>query len=113
MSTLPAYLLVCAQLQGSTAEKPVEVPQPSKPEAIATPPQSDLQDDSDILIELQNVHKSFGGKKVLRGTDIIVRRGEAVGIIGSSGSGKSTTLRLMAGLVAPDWVSMICLKLHA
>lgn len=89
--------------QGSTAEKPVEVPQPSKPEAIATPPQSDLQDDSDILIELQNVHKSFGGKKVLRGTDIIVRRGEAVGIIGSSGSGKSTTLRLMAGLVAPDW----------
>ena len=57
-----------------------------------------------VLIELRNVHKSFGSKRVLRGSNITIRRGEAVGIIGGSGSGKSTTLRIMAGLMAPDWV---------
>ena len=57
-----------------------------------------------VLIELDNVHKRFGSKRVLQGCNIQIRRGEAVGIIGGSGSGKSTTLRLMAGLMAPDWV---------
>lgn len=58
----------------------------------------------DVLIELRDVHKSFGSKKILRGVNIKIRRGEAVGIIGGSGTGKSTTLRLMAGLLAPDKV---------
>ena len=56
----------------------------------------------EVLIELKGVHKSFGSKQILRGVDIKIRRGEAVGIIGGSGTGKSTTLRLMAGLLAPD-----------
>lgn len=59
----------------------------------------------DVLIELRNVHKSFGNKPILRGANIQVRRGEAVGIIGGSGTGKSTTLRIMAGLLMPDVVS--------
>ena len=54
------------------------------------------------LIELINVSKSFGSKQILRDATITIRRGEAVGIIGGSGTGKSTTLRLMAGLLAPD-----------
>lgn len=57
-----------------------------------------------MLIELRDVWKSFGDKQVLRGADIQIRRGEAVGIIGGSGTGKSTTLRLMAGLMMPDKV---------
>jgi ABC-type multidrug transport system ATPase subunit len=61
-------------------------------------------DDNEILIELKDVHKSFGNKKILRGVNIKIRRGETVGIIGGSGTGKSTTLRLMAGLLAPDSV---------
>ena len=48
------------------------------------------------------MHKAFGAKPILAGASIQVRRGEAVGIIGASGTGKSTTLRLMAGLLAPD-----------
>ena len=48
------------------------------------------------------MHKAFGAKPILAGATIAVRRGEAVGIIGASGTGKSTTLRLMAGLLAPD-----------
>lgn len=43
-------------------------------------------------------------KHILRGATFKIRRGEAVGIIGSSGTGKSTTLRLAAGLLAPDKV---------
>lgn len=56
----------------------------------------------DVLLELRNVHKSFGSKKILQGATLQVRRGQAIGIIGGSGTGKSTTLRLLAGLLAPD-----------
>ncbi len=60
------------------------------------------EEDTDVLIEFQNVTKSFGDKVILRGASFKIRRGEAVGIIGASGTGKSTTLRIAAGLLAPD-----------
>lgn len=59
-----------------------------------------IQDD--VLIEFRDVHKSFGKKKILQGASFKIHRGEAIGIIGASGTGKSTTLRLAAGLLAPD-----------
>jgi len=55
-----------------------------------------------VLIEFRDVHKSFGSKRILQGASFKIRRGESVGIIGASGTGKSTTLRLAAGLLAPD-----------
>ncbi|PNH03814.1 Protein TRIGALACTOSYLDIACYLGLYCEROL 3, chloroplastic, partial [Tetrabaena socialis] len=58
--------------------------------------------EEDVLIEFVDVHKSFGDKCILRGATFKIRRGEAVGIIGASGTGKSTTLRLAAGLLQPD-----------
>uniref|UniRef100_A0A0D6QVM5 ABC transporter domain-containing protein n=1 Tax=Araucaria cunninghamii TaxID=56994 RepID=A0A0D6QVM5_ARACU len=61
-----------------------------------------LENDSDCLIECRNVHKSFGEKHILRGVSFKIRYGEAVGIIGPSGTGKSTILKIMAGLLAPD-----------
>lgn len=72
----------------------------------ATTPLATQDDSDDVIIELRDVHKSFGNKEVLRGVSLKIRRGEAVGIIGGSGTGKSTTLRLIAGLVAPDKVRM-------
>ncbi|XP_062193663.1 protein TRIGALACTOSYLDIACYLGLYCEROL 3, chloroplastic-like [Phragmites australis] len=63
---------------------------------------SQIDDDRDVLIECKDVHKSFGDKHVLRGVSFKIRHGEAVGIIGPSGTGKSTILKVMAGLLAPD-----------
>ncbi|MBD2206773.1 ABC transporter ATP-binding protein [Calothrix sp. FACHB-1219] len=54
------------------------------------------------LIELKGVSKSFGSNKVLDNIDLTIYRGEALGIIGPSGTGKSTILRIIAGLLLPD-----------
>ena len=54
------------------------------------------------LVQLKDVHLSFGDNAVLKGIDVEVRRGEAVSIIGPSGSGKSTVLRCITGLLRPQ-----------
>uniref|UniRef100_A0A2P2LC72 Abc transporter n=1 Tax=Rhizophora mucronata TaxID=61149 RepID=A0A2P2LC72_RHIMU len=58
--------------------------------------------DPNVLIECRDVYKSFGEKHILRGVSFKIKDGEAVGIIGPSGTGKSTILKVMAGLLAPD-----------
>ncbi|KAK3027019.1 hypothetical protein RJ639_041174 [Escallonia herrerae] len=60
------------------------------------------EEDPDVLIECRDVYKSFGEKHILRGVNFKIRHGEAVGIIGPSGTGKSTILKIIAGLLAPD-----------
>ena len=50
------------------------------------------------MIQLKNVHKSFGHLEVLKGIDLTVTKGEKLVIIGPSGSGKSTLIRCMNGL---------------
>lgn len=54
------------------------------------------------MIETQNIHKSFGDKKVLEGIDAIFEPGKVSLIIGGSGSGKSTLLKCIVGLHKPD-----------
>ncbi len=50
---------------------------------------------ADTMIKAENIHKSFGDLKVLKGIDMEVHRGEVVVLIGVSGSGKSTFLRCL------------------
>ncbi|GKB38999.1 protein trigalactosyldiacylglycerol 3, chloroplastic [Tanacetum coccineum] len=63
---------------------------------------ADRQDETDVLIECKDVYKSFGEKHILRGVNFKIKHGEAVGIIGPSGTGKSTILKIISGLLAPD-----------
>ena len=54
-----------------------------------------------MLIEVKNLHKSFGENQVLRGIDVSIQKGEVVVVIGPSGSGKSTFLRCVNLLEQP------------
>ncbi|WP_297104541.1 amino acid ABC transporter ATP-binding protein [uncultured Devosia sp.] len=54
------------------------------------------------MIILENVHKSFGSLKVLKGVNLTVHEGEVVSLIGASGSGKSTLLYCINGLEKID-----------
>jgi phospholipid/cholesterol/gamma-HCH transport system ATP-binding protein len=55
-----------------------------------------------VSIELKNVHKAFGDKKILKGFTLEVREGETLCILGQSGSGKSVTLKHVVRLLTPD-----------
>jgi phospholipid/cholesterol/gamma-HCH transport system ATP-binding protein len=52
-------------------------------------------------IEVKNLHKSFGSKKVLKGVDLSIAEGESLVVIGGSGSGKSVLLKNIVGLMHP------------
>jgi phospholipid/cholesterol/gamma-HCH transport system ATP-binding protein len=54
------------------------------------------------ILELRNVHKSFGDKHVLRGVDLTVAPGQSLVIIGGSGTGKSVTIKSALGLMTPE-----------
>ena len=57
---------------------------------------------SNYIIEVQNVSKFFGEKVALDNINLNVKKGEFVTILGPSGCGKTTTLRVIAGFVNPD-----------
>ena len=54
------------------------------------------------MIEIRNLHKSFGDNKVLRGVDLDIDTGETLVIIGRSGCGKSVLIKHIVGLLYPD-----------
>ncbi len=56
---------------------------------------------SDLHIELNDVHKSFGPKTVLDGINLKVKRGHSMVVIGGSGTGKSVMLKCIIGLMTP------------
>lgn len=66
----------------------------------------------DTIVEFRNVSKSFGEKKVLDGLSFAVERGEILAILGASGTGKSVTLKHVAGLLAPDAGEVVTKSSH-
>ena len=60
------------------------------------------QDTMNPVVELKDVHKSFGSNQVLKGVSFAIPRGQVVAIIGKSGSGKSTALRCIDRLEIID-----------
>lgn len=55
-----------------------------------------------VPVELSQVRYSVGGRNILEGIDLAVRRGEIFAVMGRSGTGKTTLLRLIIGLIKPD-----------
>ena len=62
---------------------------------------------TDPILELKKITKSFGGNQILRGIDLQVAAGEFITLLGSSGCGKTTTLRIIAGLDSCDSGSVL------
>ncbi len=54
------------------------------------------------ILELKNIHKSFGSNKIHRGINLSLKRGESLGLLGGSGTGKSVLLRSIIGLERID-----------
>jgi lipopolysaccharide export system ATP-binding protein len=54
------------------------------------------------LLEIKDLHKSYDGKEVVKGVDIVVKRGEIVGLLGPNGAGKTTTFYMVVGIIPPN-----------
>ncbi len=57
---------------------------------------------AEITVRTEGLRKSFGDIRAVDGLDLRIERGEIFGLVGSDGAGKTTTLRLLSGLLAPD-----------
>ena len=67
------------------------------------------QANAEYAIDVQKLNKHFGDKHVVRDVSLRVRRGEIFGFLGPNGSGKTTTIRMMCGLLKPDAGNGTCL----
>jgi ABC-2 type transport system ATP-binding protein len=63
----------------------------------------------DIVIDVKGLTKRFGGRPVVRDLSMQVRRGTIYGFLGPNGSGKTTTIRMLCGLLTPDAGEGTCL----
>ena len=63
----------------------------------------------DVVIDVHGLSKSFSGRTVVRDLSMQVRRGQIYGFLGPNGSGKTTTIRMLCGLLTPDSGTGTCL----
>jgi ABC-2 type transport system ATP-binding protein len=68
-----------------------------------------VNDAADFAIEAEGLTKSFGGRVVVRDLSMRVKRGTIFGFLGPNGSGKTTTIRMLCGLLTPDSGRGTCL----
>src|SRR5262249_24074189 len=64
---------------------------------------------AELAIDVKGLTKSFNGKQVVRNVSLQVRTGQIYGFLGPNGSGKTTTLRMICGLLTPDGGRGTCL----
>lgn len=67
--------------------------------------------DAPLLIDVVGINKHFGDKHVVKDLSLQVRAGEIFGFLGPNGSGKTTSIRMLCGLLTPDSGSGTCLGL--
>src|SRR5262249_56128247 len=66
---------------------------------------------TDYVIDVHDLRKSFGDRKVVDGLSLQVAKGEICGFLGANGSGKTTTIRMLCGLLVADAGRGTCLGL--
>ena len=54
------------------------------------------------ILQMRNIHKSFGATRALQGVDLDILRGQVNAVVGSNGAGKSTLMKTLAGIYRPD-----------
>jgi lipopolysaccharide export system ATP-binding protein len=54
------------------------------------------------LLEIKGLSKAYDGRQVVKGVDILVKRGEIVGLLGPNGAGKTTTFYMVVGIIPPN-----------
>ncbi|MFK3616567.1 ATP-binding cassette domain-containing protein, partial [Coxiella burnetii] len=65
--------------------------------------------ESTYVIDVKNLNKSFNGIQAVVNASLQVKKGEIYGFLGPNGSGKTTTIRMLCGLLVPDSGSGQCL----
>ncbi|WP_428029118.1 ABC transporter ATP-binding protein [Ancylobacter sp.] len=81
----------------------------SPPEAEAAPGAEAPERPPDYAIDVQGLSKSFGANRVVHDLSMRVKRGQIYGFLGPNGSGKTTTIRMLCGLLTPDEGQGTCL----
>jgi ABC-2 type transport system ATP-binding protein len=66
---------------------------------------------TDYVIDVRDLSKSFGARRVVEGLTLQVAKGEICGFLGANGSGKTTTIRMLCGLLIPDSGAGECIGL--
>ena len=66
-------------------------------------------DGGDVVIDVRGLNKTFGTHHVVKDLALTVRRGEIFGFLGPNGSGKTTTIRMLCGLLIPSSGEGTCL----
>ena len=65
---------------------------------------------TELVIDVRDLHKTFGERHVVKSLNLQVSRGEICGFLGANGSGKTTTIRMLCGLLVPDSGEGTCLE---
>jgi ABC-2 type transport system ATP-binding protein len=84
-----------------TPAVPEPEPEAARDQIVASNRPTATSGDRDVIVALRGVSHRFDDREVLSGIDLIVPRGTILGIIGPSGAGKTTTIRMLTGAIRP------------